>query len=383
MTRGLRLCALTLGGFAFAGCHPTVKPGDPLPGLTREQRAQFDRGAKVFDTVFTPETGLGPVFNSVGCAECHEDPVRGGTGDEKEVHATAFQPPLCDPLVEEGGFVVQLAVTPALKAALGIDSEPFPPSATARAVRATPVVFGRGLLDLVPDSAILSYADPDDRDHDGISGRVNHFVDGRVGRFGRKAFVPRLAEFNAGAFSAEMGITSPAVPTEETVGGLPIPPGVDPLPEPEINQAALDQTDDFVRLLGAPTRLKGTAEAKRGGKVFASVGCDKCHRETLRTGDSPIAALRYKVFPAYTDLLLHDLGPELADICLGEATPSEFRTEPLMGLRVLEHFLHDGRAASLEEAIQLHGGEATAVRDRFLGLGDADRAALIAFLETL
>jgi len=383
MTRRLRWCALALTGLALAACQPTVKPGDPVPGLTGEQRARFDLGAQVFDSVFTPETGLGPVFNSVGCAECHEDPVRGGTGDENEVHATAFRPPLCDPLVEEGGFVVQLAVTPALKAALGIDSEPFPPSATARAVRTTPVVFGRGLLDLVPDSAILSYADPDDRDHDGISGRVNYFVDGRVGRFGRKGFVPALAEFNAGAFSAEMGITSPAVPTEETVGGQPIPPGVDPVGEPEIGQESIDRADDFVRLLGAPTPEKATAATKRGSAIFTSVGCDKCHRATLRTGDSPIVALRHKKFPAYTDLLLHDLGPELADICLGEATPSEFRTEPLMGLRVLEHFLHDGRAASLEEAIQLHGGEAASVREQFLRLPEADRVALIAFLQTL
>jgi CxxC motif-containing protein (DUF1111 family) len=383
MTRPLHLSALALAGLAVAACRPTVKPGDPVPGLSKEERAQFDRGAKVFDSVFTPETGLGPVFNSVGCAECHEDPVRGGTGDEKEVHATAYRPPLCDPLVEEGGFVVQLAVTPALKAALGIDSEPFPRSATARALRTTPVLFGRGLLDLVPDSAILSYADPNDGDHDGILGRANFFVDGRLGRFGRKAFVPRLAEFNAGAFSAEMGITSPAVPTEETVGGMPIPAGVDPVPEPEINQAALDQTDDFVRLLGAPTPLKGSAQTKRGSAVFTSVGCAKCHRITLRTGDSPNPALRYKQFAAYTDLLLHDMGPELADICLGEATPSEFRTEPLMGLRVLTHFMHDGRAASLEEAIQQHGGEAARVRDQFLQLPQADQEALIAFLKTL
>lgn len=383
MTPRLWGCALALATLTVAACHPTVKPGDPLPGLSREQRAQFDLAAKVFDTVFTPETGLGPVFNSTSCAECHEDPVRGGTGDEKELHATAFRAPVCDPLVDEGGFVIQLAVTPALKAALGIDSEPFPPSATARAMRTTPVVFGRGLLDLVPDSAILAYADPDDRDHDGISGRVNRFVDGRVGRFGRKGFVPRLTEFNDGAFSAEMGITSPSVPNEETVGGQPIPAGVDPVPEPEINQEVLDQTNEFVRLLGAPTPLKGTAETKRGGEVFASVGCVKCHIAKLRTGYSPIAALNHKVFPAYTDLLLHDMGPDLADICLGEATPSEFRTEPLMGLRVHEHFLHDGRAASLEEAIQMHGGEAAGIRDRFLQLPEGDRAALVAFLKTL
>jgi CxxC motif-containing protein (DUF1111 family) len=104
---------------------------------------------------------------------------------------------------------------------------------------------------------------------------------------------------------------------------------------------------------------------------------------TLRTGDSPVPALRNKDVAAYTDLLLHDMGPDLADICLGLATPSEFRTEPLTGLRLVPRFLHDGRATTLEQAIELHGGEATAVRDRFRALPAADRAALIAFLKTL
>ena len=383
MTRRPWRCAPALVVLPILACKPVVKPGDPLAGLSPQELARFKQGAQVFDSAFTPETGLGPVFNSTGCAECHEDPVRGGTGDEVELHASAFHPPVCDPLVEEGGFVIQLKVTPALKAALGIDSEPFPPSATARAMRTTPVVFGRGLLDLVSDSTILSYADPNDRDGDGISGRVNHFFDGRIGRFGRKALVPTLTEFNDGAFSAEMGVTSPAVLTEESVGGKPIPAGVDPTPEPEINQDALDRANDFVRLLGAPTPLKASAQAKHGREVFSSVGCAKCHIPTLRTGDSPVAALRYKQFPAYTDLLLHDMGPELADMCLGEATPSEFRTEPLMGLRVLKRFLHDGRATSLEQAIQLHAGEAAGVRDRFAQLSPGDQAALIAFLKTL
>src|SRR6185436_7913336 len=98
-----------------------------------------------------------------------------------------------------------------------------------------------------------------------------------------------------------------------------------------------------------------------------------CHVPSLRTGNSPVGALRYKKVAAYTDLLLHDMGPELADICLGEATPSEFRTEPLMGLRLSSQieegeprFLHDGRASTIEEAIRLHGGEAAASRDRFV-----------------
>ena len=368
---------------AIAACQRPLKPGDPVRGLTVDQRTLFDRGRVVFDSVFTPPTGLGPTFNAVACGECHEDPVAGGVGDEVEVHASAFRPPICDPLVQEGGIVVQQQVTPALKAALGIDSEPFPPSATGRGLRTSPVVFGRGLLDLVPDSVILSYADSADRNADGISGRPNRFFDGRVGRFGRKALVPTLKEFNAGAGPIEMGVTNPLALGEQTIGGNPIPAGVDPLPEPEINQEATDLTDAFVRFLAAPTPLKANSAARRGRELFASVGCAGCHIPTLRTGSSPIAALNTKDVAAYTDLLLHDMGPDLADICLTQASPAEFRTEPLIGLRVATQFLHDGRAKTLEQAIQLHGGEAARARDSFLGLSETERAALIAFLKTL
>lgn len=372
--------------FALAGlvaCRKPIKPGDPLPGLTPAERASFDTGRVAFDSVFTPATGLGPLFNAVSCGECHEDPAAGGIGDEVELHASAFRAPVCDPLVGEGGFVIQLHTTPALKAALGIDSEPFPPSATSRALRATPVLFGRGLLDLVPDSLILSYVDSDDRNGDGISGRPGRFLDGRLGRFGRKALVPTLNEFNAGAFSAEMGITSPAVPTEENVGGKPIPAGVDPVPEPEIPQQMLDRTDAFVRLLAPPTPLKASKAAKQGQQLFQSAGCAGCHIPTLTTGASPVAALSHRAFAAYTDLLLHDMGPDLADICLGGADPAEFRTEPLIGLRVKHNFMHDGRDTTLDAAIRSHGGEGAGARDSFLKLSTNEQAALVAFLKTL
>ena len=382
MSRPGAAAALCLAALACAGCR-VVKPGDPLPGLTRDQRDRFQRGRAVFDSVFTPETGLGPLFNSTACGECHEDPKSGGTGDEVEVHATAFRGGVCDPLVQEGGPVIQQHTTPALKQALGIDQEPFPPSATARAMRTTPVIFGRGLLDLVPDSVILSYADPNDKNHDGISGRPNRNVDGRIGRFGRKALVPTLREFNAGAFVAEQGVTNPAVPTEETIGGKPIPPGVDPVADPEINQDQLDLTNDFVRFLAAPTPARLGGAGGRGREIFSRIGCPACHVPTLRTGDSPVAALRFKYFAAYTDLLLHDMGPDLADICLGLATPAEFRTEPLVGLRSVKKFLHDGRAATPEQAIEAHGGEGAGVRDRFKALPAGERQALIAFLKSL
>ena len=365
-----------------AACRP-VKPGDPVRGLSKAERDRFARGKVVFDSVFTPATGLGPLFNSVACGECHEDPVAGGSGDEVEVHAAAFKGGVCDPLIEEGGPVVQQNATPALKQALGIDKEPVPPSATAQAGRSSPVVFGRGLLDAIPDAAILANADPNDLNGDGISGRPNRFFDGRLGRFGRKALVPTLDEFNAGAFPIEMGITNPAVRTEETIGGKPIPAGVDPLPEPEINQEALDLTNGFVRLLAIPTPAKHGRQEKRGSAVFSEIGCAACHIPLFWTGDSPVPALRNQEVAAYSDLLLHDMGPELADICLGLATPSEFRTEPLIDLREQTRFLHDGRATTPEQAVDLHGGEGSAARDRFKALPAADRAALVAFLKSL
>ena len=372
---------------ALAGLAACVKPpklGDPLRGLTPDERSRFDRGREVFGREFEPETGLGPLFNSTSCAECHEDPVPGGSGDEVEVHVAAFLASgVCDPLVEKGGPVIQQQATPALQAALGIDKEPVPAEATAQAGRASPDVFGFGLLDAVPDAAILARADPDDRDADGISGRPNRFFDGRVGRFGRKALVPTLREFNDGAFVAEMGVTNPAVPTEETIGGEPIPDGVDPVPEPEIDQDAIDAADAFMRFLAPPAALPLSATAKRGRTLFSKIRCDACHVPTLKTGPHQVKALRNKEVHAYTDLLLHDLGPGLGDICLGIATPSEFRTEPLMGLRLSDKFLHDGRAETVEEAIRLHDGEAKASRESFGALSETDRQALLEFLKSL
>ena len=367
----------------LAACTRLPAPGEPLNGLTRVQRDQFVRGKAVFERTFTPEGGLGPLFNAEACGECHEAPVAGGVGDEVELHATAVLPDgFCDPLADLGGPVYQQEVTPALKAAMGIDSEPVP-SHAAQGRRTTPDVLGFGLLDAVPDAAILANADPEDRDHDGVSGRPNRFFDGRLGRFGRKAFVPSLAEFNEGAFQIEQGVTTPGVPDEGTVGGKPIPPGVDPLAEPELSAADVTFTDAFVRFLAPPAPPKLTGEAKRGRALFAQAGCTGCHVPQLMTGPSEVTALSERRIDAYSDLLLHDMGPELADICLGLASPSEFRTEPLMGLRFSETFLHDGRAASIEEAIRLHGGEGSASRARFEALTPEDQAAVLAFLRML
>jgi len=390
--RGTAIALAILACGVLVACKPRVQPGDPLPGLKRSERARFDRGKQVFEREFTPETGLGPLFNSTSCRECHEDPVTGGSGDEIETHATAFRGAgagsgghdACDQLADQGGPVVQQHVTPALHDALGIDAEPVPSRATSTAKRTTPAILGFGLLDAVPEDVILSYADPEDRDHDGISGRPNRFTDGRLGRFGRKAFVPTLREFTAGAFLFEQGITSPAQPAEESIGGRPIPAGVDPLPEPELTQEDLDLAIDFLRFLAPPEPVDGGAEARGGARRFLEAGCSACHVPALRTGrDAKPRSLRRREVAAYTDLLLHDMGPDLADICLGQAEPSEFRTEPLMGLRLRTQFLHDGRAKTIEDAIRLHGGEASASRARFDALPPGERRALLKFLGSL
>ena len=369
----------------LGSCPKPPQAGEPLRGLTPEQLASFNAGKAIFSNDFTPQTGLGPLFNSTACGECHEDPELGGSGDEVETHAAIPRPDgSCDMLSAHGGPVFQAHTTPALKAALGIDSEPIPPEATSRATRTSPSLFGFGLLDAVPDDEILARADSADRDHDGISGRVNRTPDGRIGRFGRKAFGgPTLADFNAGAFLIEMGITNPTNPNEETIGGKPIPAGVDSTPDPELSADALRATTDFVRFLAPPPQLPLTVEGEVGRQLFRSMRCVSCHTPTLYTGPNKVRALDRRPVNAYTDLLLHDMGAARADICLGLATPSEFRTEPLMGLRFRKHFLHDGAATTIEQAIELHAGEAQKARDYFAKASPKDRAALLAFLKSL
>jgi len=385
------LAALLVILAVFAGAAPAcVEPpaqpelDDPLPGLGEDELERFEAGELVFEGTFTPEQGLGPLFNADSCAFCHADPVDGGNGDVRELHVSGRGADgTCDALEDLGGPVIQSRATQALTDALGISAEPVPAEALASGMRTTPDVFGFGLLDAIPDATILALADPDDRDGDGVSGRVHRLPDGRVGRFGRKAAVSSLREFNDGAFLFELGLTTPAHPLENTIAGAPLPPGVDPRLEPEVAAENVALTDDYVRFLAPPAPgPRGPAE-RRGEALFVEIGCAGCHVPSLRTGPHVVAALANKTVHAYTDLLLHDLGPELADLCLGAAEPAEFRTEPLMGLRHVRAFLHDGRAASVGEAIELHGGEASRARAAYRALSPLERDHLLAFLASL
>jgi CxxC motif-containing protein (DUF1111 family) len=382
--------ALALGLFVSPGCKSPKQPrlGEPLANLTREQRTQFEEGKLVFKRVFEPKGGLGPLFNGNSCAECHEKPVVGGVGDEVEVHATRFTPPhSCDPLFEEGGPVVQQDATPLLRA-LGVMKEPVPLHATAQAHRSTPPVFGFGLVDAIPEATILAHERANEGRHDGIRGHINRTIDGRVGRFGRKAAVATLFEFNVGAFPQEMGITTPFSPTEETISGTPVPPETDPAPDPEITTNDIEKVTVFTRFLAPPPRqiFKDSPDrylAERGQKLFTELHCAACHIPQMRTGPSTVKALDRKYVALYSDLLVHDMGTNLADICLNLADPPEFRTEMLMGLRFRDKYLHDGSAKTVREAIERHGGEAQRSRDRFKALSDKDKKALLKFVNSI
>lgn len=356
-------------------------PGTPISGLNARETRLFNKGLAVFATPFTQETGLGPLFNSNSCAACHDDPVLGGYGDSAEVHVAAYHPgQACSTLDAGGGPVVQQHATDIL-IALGILKEPDLVGSTATALRTTPIIFGLGLLDAVPDRVIRDLARI--RYPEGVHGRPANLPNGHVGRFGRKASVSSLAEFNAGAFWNEMGVTNRLNPVEGTMAGVPFETGWDPAPDPELSSDDLAAADAFVRFLAPPAPVPNTPQRRRGELLFAKVRCTSCHIPALITGYSQTRALSGRVIKAYTDLLLHNMGSDLADICNGVARPEEFRTQPLMGMQFLDMFMHDGLSETIPEAIQRHGGEGSYARARFFALSDSDQAALVAFVAGL
>lgn len=360
-----------------------ARPGEPLPGLTAAERARFVAGQQRFTHQFAPAEGLGPLFNETRCSNCHDLPAPGGTGAELVTKATRFVGNRCDALGASGGDNIQRHGTPLLQAA-GIGAEAVPGAATAVASIVPPALYGLGLLDAVPDSEILRLEATNAGHSGAIRGRAARTTGGRIGRFGRKAEFATLAQFVERALLEELGVTSPALLTENRPNGKPLPQGTDPAPDPELSQADLDAIVDFVTFLAppAPEEARGQARdsIRSGERVFTDLGCADCHVPHLSTGDGAVPALARRPVAAYTDLLLHDLGPGVASICAPNAGPSQWRTAPLMGVRHRKMLLHDGRALSIDAAIRLHGGEAAAARDAYERLPDARRALLTRFV---
>lgn len=360
--------------------------GQPVPGLTLAQLSAFNRGKVLFDKTFTQSTGLGPIFNASSCRECHgeDEGPSGFTGDELETHFTNVRSDgSCDLLTSKGGFVHQDSVTPKLFQVTGLTSEPFPTVTHQRGTRSTPDVFGFGLIAAIPNQAILDQEDPYDYDYDGVSGRAHYTADNDIGKFGRKAQEGSITAFNAGALLQEMGITNARNPSENNIGGNPVPAGVDLAPDPEISSTDFDDLNSFVIFLAPPAQAPLTTNAAYGRDLFRSIGCTTCHTPQYTTTDVGIAALSYKTVRPFSDFLLHDMGSTLGDICLNQARKQEFRTEPLMGVRFMEVFMHDGRATSITQAISLHGGEGANARARFNNLTATQKAQLLEYVNSL
>jgi CxxC motif-containing protein (DUF1111 family) len=268
-----------------------------------------------------------------------------------------------------------------------------PPPNVQLSPRVAPQVVGLGLLEAVPDAAILARADENDRDGDGISGKANVVSGGitsgrRLGRFGHKANTASLLIQTATAYNEDIGITSPLLPNEHCVLHRPICE----LKAPEITAGHVEAVTFYTRTLAVPARRDvQDTDVRRGARLFAQAQCTACHTPTQRTAANGVEPeLASLTIHPYTDLLLHDMGPELADQRPDfRANGSEWRTPPLWGIGlsafVTGHtrFLHDGRARNLEEAILWHGGEALAARDFYLRLPKSEREALLRFLGSL
>lgn len=382
-------------------------------------------GKRIFIRRFSAATGLGPVYDASSCSGCHFKDGRGGPPSvlAPAPDATGPQPPpliyrLGPQLGDATGWGAQLqayAVDRApegrvvvTRAPLGgryADGTPYElhqphyrlegtQQQLALAPRVPPTLVGIGLLEAVATADLLAWADPDDTDDDGISGRPRWLAteaQTRLGRFGWKADQPTLLAQTAAALAEDIGITTASRPAANRG---PV----------ELSDEALGDLVHYLRMLAPPAQRRDPADASRiarGERRFVDIGCAACHRPTLRTASpSSIAgpaALAEQTIHPYTDLLLHDLGPALADppgTAAGDTDPgaasvAEWRTAPLWGLGLLEtvngglHLLHDGRARSFEEAILWHGGEAEPARRRFEALAREDRDALVAFLKAI
>jgi len=397
--RRTALASFIAGAALLAACDSLVtrapEAGDlfdtPVEGLSAAELAAFVRGDGEFGRAFSPVDGLGPIFNNVSCASCHSGDGRGVLSNSLTRFSIG-----ADPALALGGPQIQD------KAIAGAEAEQLPPGVHT-SLRLPPPVFGAGLIEAIPEAAILANVDSLDADGDGVSGRPNwvtapDFVPAtepgggpglRVGRFSRKAQVSAILHQPTAAYHQDMGLTSPFLPVENTNPLASRATEIsDRVGDPELPAATVRAVVGYLRMLAPPAPGADTPQRLRGQVVFDSIRCSSCHVASFVAGPSPLPALTGRPVVLYSDLLLHDMGPGLADNRPdGSASGSEWRTAPLWGLRLVPQFLngqtlllHDGRAHSLEEALLAHGGEAQGARDRFAALNAADRAALLDFL---
>jgi hypothetical protein len=319
------------------------------------------QGAAIFSFAFSTAEALGPLFNNQSCNSCHNSPATGGMGTTPEsfvVRIARIHDGRFDDLEGRGGPIARQFVVDDCDLPTGV-----PPFANATSRRSAMTLRGASLLDFVSNSQILAVqaSQPE-----AVRGRQNILADGRPGRFGWKAQTATLVEFMGEALRDEVGVTNP-IALKDLVNGC----GANQH-RPEADGVALTALVAFLNTLDPPSPSEACLNSP-GAAVFNSIGCAVCH--------TPSFPGPGKVIRAYTDLLLHDLGPGLADgFKQHSATGSEFRTMPLWRLSERQHFLHDGRARTIRDAIMQHGGQASNALSAFLALSAAEQQALLEFL---
>jgi CxxC motif-containing protein (DUF1111 family) len=413
----------------------------PSPNLTVEQRGEFFIGNAFFNSpwVVAPASasardGLGPMFNARSCDACHNNDGRGRppVKDDEQPVSLVLQfatptpgehnEPQADPHYGVNFNPFSIGGIPAegkvrighheIKGEYG-DGTPFTLLApdysfealaygelaadTKFSPRVAPSVFGSGLLEAIPESQIMDRNDPEDLNKDGVSGHPNHVWDPRtkspqLGRFGWKLNQPSIAHQTAAAFSAEIGMSSSFRPDQICTAVQTACAAAPTGGAPEISDEIFNHMVNYQRMLAVPARRNlDSPEVKRGAELFVNAGCESCHRATFKTGqvkDQPW--LSGQTIHPFTDMLLHDMGPALADGRADfAASGSEWRTQPLWGLGLQKtvnghtRLLHDGRARDVSEAILWHGGEAERAKETFRQMSKEDREALLKFIDSL
>ncbi|MER9919478.1 MULTISPECIES: di-heme oxidoredictase family protein [unclassified Mesorhizobium] len=423
----------------------------PSENITFEEQGNFKLGNALFrkNWVSSPSStqasdGLGPLFNERACENCHLKDGRGrppaadsrttsmflrlardaSTAEEKTeiaahkvlnfpdpVYGAQLQELAVPGLKGEGRMYVDYreekvtlgdgSIVSLRKPSYSVDGLGYGPldPRTTLSPRLTPPMIGLGLIEQIAPADILAHADPDDRD--GISGKPNMVRDlssGQLtlGRFGWKAQTASIRQQATDAFAGDIGISTPEEPshwgdcTAAEEACLAMPNGVQKRLGPvEAPPPVMDLVTFYSQNLAVPARRDvGAPAVLAGKKLFYEMGCIACHTPKFVTMRGNKAQAFQLIWP-YSDFLLHDMGPGLADgQAVGDATGSEWRTPPLWGIGLTKtvngnaFFLHDGRARTLTEAILWHGGEGQKARDRFAAANTADRDALIKFLES-
>jgi CxxC motif-containing protein (DUF1111 family) len=403
------------------------------PNAPPEQQRLFAFGNRVFGMAWAifpgplqSFDGLGPTFNQTSCGGCHardgagEPPLGPGDpmtsmlvrlsaadGSPPPAYGDQLEDKALDGVPPEGRATIAYRDvhgtygdgTPytLLQPNVALTDLAFGPIDGARlSARVAPPVFGLGLLEAVPTATLQALADPDDANHDGISGRINWLTDAAgsqvAGRFGWKANVATLPEQSANAANGDLGITTTMRPQQNCPSVQVACATTRQDSDPEMSDSFFDRLVVYVRTLAVPAaRGLDRPLVQKGEQEFRDFGCAECHVPTLRTGaDAALPELANQTIHPFTDLLIHDMGPGLADNRPdGSATGTEWRTPPLWGLGLLplvnghDRLLHDGRARGAAEAILWHGGEATAAEEAFRNASASQRAALLAFLASL